>query len=145
MRVSEAIGRYVAMKQVMGVGYKWGTEVLRAFSRHVGDISLDAVVERQVSAFLEKSVSSERAWLLRYRTLKNFFDYWIARDELAVASLPPPRHPGIARKTIPFIYSTSELRKLLEATSLRRRSTPREFSSLTFARCFCSYTGPVPA
>ena len=45
---------------------------------------------------------------------------------------PPSRRPITARTAVPFVYSVSELRKLLDSTSLRRRSTPREFSSHTF-------------
>jgi len=131
MKISEAIGTYVAKKRVMGISYTWGAEVLHAFSRHVGDISLDVVAAGEVSTFLEKSASSDRAWLLRYRILRAFFDYWIARNELAAPPLPPSRHPGAIRTIIPHIYSVSELRKLLDATSTRRRATPREFSSLT--------------
>jgi integrase/recombinase XerD len=132
MKVAEAIGTYVAMKQVMGISYKWGTGVLQAFSRHVSDISLDAVVAGQVSAFLGKSASSDRAWLLRYRILRAFFDYWIARNELTASPLLPSRRSGPVRTTVPYIYSVSEVRKLLNAAYVRRRATPRDFSSFTF-------------
>jgi integrase/recombinase XerD len=132
MKVSDAVGMYVAMKHVMGGSFKWGTEVLRAFCRHVGDRSLDAVAEGQVSAFLGKSASSDRAWLLRYRILRAFFDYWVGRNELAKAPLPQPRRPGTARTTVAYVYSASELRRLLDASCARRRATPRGFSSLTF-------------
>jgi|ERR1700733_1434115 len=132
MKLAEATERYVTMKRVMGVSFRWGTDVLHAFCRHVDDISLDSVVRAQVSDFLDKFVSSDRTWLSHYRTLKAFFDYWIARDELATLPLPQPRRPGIGRKAIPHTYSVSELRKLLNSTSLRRGGTPREFSSLTF-------------
>jgi integrase/recombinase XerD len=132
MNVSQAVEQYVAMKRVMGVSFKWGAEVLHAFSRHVGDISLDAMAKGQVLAFLEKSASSDRAWLFRYQIISAFFDYWIARNELAAPPLPPSRHPATARTTIPYIYSVSELRQLLKTASVRRRATPRDFSSLTF-------------
>jgi integrase/recombinase XerD len=132
MKVFEAIERYVENKRVMGISFEWGTNVLQAFGRLVGDIPIRSIDKGEVSQFLDKVVSSERTWLSHYRILKAFFDYWIARNELAVPPLPPLRRPGIARKAIPFIYSVSELRKLLSATSLRRRSTPREFSALTF-------------
>jgi integrase/recombinase XerD len=132
MRVSEAIGTYVAMKRVLGVSFKWGAEVLHAFSRNVGETSLDAVAEGQISAFLGKSASSDRAWLMRYRILRAFFDYWVDRKELAKPPLPRSRCPCTARTTIPYIYSVSELRQLLKTASVRRRATPRDFSSLTF-------------
>jgi integrase/recombinase XerD len=120
------------MKQVMGISYKWGTGVLHAFSRHVGDTSLDALVAGQVSGFLGKSASSDRAWLLRYRILRAFLDYWISRNELTAPPLPPSRRSVPVRTTVPYIYSVSEVRKLLNAASVRRRATPRDFSSFTF-------------
>jgi integrase/recombinase XerD len=132
MKISAAIGTYVAMKRMLGVSFRWGAEVLCAFRRHVGEKSLDTVAEGQVSAFLGKSASSDRAWLLRYRILRAFFDYWVGRNELAKPPLPPPRWPGAARTTIPYIYSASELRRLLLASSARRRATTRGLSSLTF-------------
>jgi integrase/recombinase XerD len=132
MKLSEAIERYVAMKHVMGVSFKWGTDLLQAFCRHAGDISIDSVSKRQVSDFLEKSVSSDTAWLFRYRIVRAFFEYWVARNELTAPPLPPSRCPGTARTVLPYIYSVSELRKLLDTTALKRRSTPREFSASTF-------------
>jgi integrase len=132
MNLSEAIERYVAMKQAMGISYKWGRAVLNGFSRHVGDISLKTLGTGQVSIFLEKSASSDRAWLLRYRALKAFFDYWIGRNELDAAPLPPSRRSAPGRQTAPYIYSVSELRRLLKAASVRRRVTPGGFTSFTF-------------
>jgi integrase/recombinase XerD len=125
-------GTYVAMKQMMGISYKGATKVLRAFYRLLGDISLDTVGEKQVSTFLDKSASSDIAWLLRHRLVRAFFEYWVARSELATPPLPPLRCPSKVRTAVPYIYSVSELRQLLKTASMKRRATPRDFSSLTF-------------
>jgi integrase/recombinase XerD len=133
MKLAEAIDRYVGTKQATGASFKWGTGLLRAFRYHVGDISLCSITTSQVSDFLERSVSSDRTRFSRHRLLKAFFDHWIARNELAGLPLPPSRHRRIARKIVPYIYSISELRKLLDATSqTRQRNSLREFSSMTF-------------
>jgi integrase/recombinase XerD len=132
MRLSEAVERYVAMKRVMGFSFQWGAEQLQSFCRSVDDISVGSVVTSQVADFLEKSGLSERGWLYRHRVLKAFFEHWLARYEVTALPLPPSCRPRIAPRAVQFVYSVTELRQLLNATSQRRRATPREFSSLTF-------------
>jgi integrase/recombinase XerD len=132
MKLAEAIGTYVAMKQMTSISFDWGTKVLRAFYRLVGDASLDTIGEGHISTFLDKSASSDIAWLLRHRLLRAFFEYWVARSELVTLPLPPLRCPSKVRTAVPYIYSVSELRQLLKTASMKRRATPRDFSSLTF-------------
>ena len=133
MKLSRAIRQYVAMKHVMGISYKEGTEVLEKLCAHVGDFPLRSIAKWQVLGFLERSVLSDVTWLFRYRNLKAFFEYWTVRGELNGLPLPPPRHPGTARTVIPCIYSVSEVRQLLSQAALKRH--PRrssEFSAVTF-------------
>jgi integrase/recombinase XerD len=132
MKLAEAIGTYVAMKQMTGISFKWGTKVLWTFCRLVGDVSLDTIDEGHVSTFLDRSALSDMASFLRHRLLRAFFEYWVARSELATLPLPPLRYPSKVRTAVPYIYSVSELRQLLKAASMKRRATPRDFSSLTF-------------
>lgn len=132
VKLSRAIRRYVAAKHAIGVSYRSGRDVLEAFSQHVGDVPLLSLAKWQVLEFLDRSRLSDVTWLFRFRILKAFFEYWLARDHLTKLPLPPPRRHGTARSLVPYIYSVSELRRLLERTCLRRRSTPREFSSVTF-------------
>lgn len=132
MKLSGAVGRYVAMKQVMGIAYKHGTEVLQGFCGHVGDISLRSVAKWQVLGFLERSILSDVTWLIRYRILRAFFEYWMARGELNGLSMPPSRRPITARGYVPYIYSVLELRLLINKAGLKRRPKSREFGPLTF-------------
>jgi integrase len=133
MRFSRAILKYLAMKQVMGISYNEGSKVLNAFCRHVADVSIRSVAKWQVLEFLERSVLSDVTWLFRYRTLKAFFEYWMARDQLDVLPMPNPRRPGTARVFVPYIYSVSEVRKIIRLASLRRRPRKsREMAPGTF-------------
>jgi integrase/recombinase XerD len=132
MRLSRAIQRYVEMKQVMGISYNEGSEVLKAFCRHVADVSLRSVAKWEVLEFLERSVLSDVTWLFRYRTLKAFFDYWMARDQLDSLPMPNPRRPGTARIFVPYIYSVPEVRKIIRLAALKRRAGLREIAPETF-------------
>jgi integrase/recombinase XerD len=83
--------------------------------------------------FLDRSILSDVTWLLKYRLLKAFFEYWAARDELSEWSMPAPRQPGTARAFIPYIYSIPELRQLLHYATLKRPArNSRAFGPQTF-------------
>lgn len=132
MRLSQAISQYVAMKLVMGISYNDGTKVLRSFSSHLGDVSLRSVAKWQVVGFLERSMLSDVTWLVKYRTLKAFFQYWMARSECRGLPMPPSRRPVVARMFLPYIYSVQELQQLLQKAALRHRPSLRDFGPVTF-------------
>jgi integrase/recombinase XerD len=132
MRLKRAIRRYVAMKHLMGKPFNRGTQVLRAFCRYLNDVSLRSVAKWHVLGFLEQSVLSDVTWLLKYRILKAFFEYWKERGELEGLPLPPSRCPGSPRTFVPYIYSTSDLRRLIDNAGSKRRPSAREFSQLAF-------------
>jgi integrase/recombinase XerD len=133
MRLSKAIQQYGAMKQMIGISFEDGMRVLHRFCEQIGDGPVRFIAKPDVLAFLDRSVLSNVTWLLRYRLLKAFFEYWMARGELAECPMPIPRQPGVVRATIPHIYSANELRGLLCYAALKR--TPRqsnEFGPQTF-------------
>jgi integrase/recombinase XerD len=132
MRLKRAIRRYVAMKHLMGKPFNRGTQVLRAFYRYLNDVSLRSVAKWHVLGFLEQSVLSDVTWLLKYRILKAFFEYWKERGELEGLPLPSSRCPGSPRTFVPYIYSASDLRRLIDNTGSKRRPSAREFSQLAF-------------
>src|ERR1700685_4073462 len=108
MKLAEAIDKYVAMKQVAGVSFRSGRDVLHALCRCLDDVAVASVTKGQISEFLETSASSERGWLYRYRILKAFFEHWLARNELTELPLAHSCRPRIARRAVPFVYSVSE-------------------------------------
>jgi integrase len=133
MKLSRSIREYLDMKSTMGVRFKHGTEVLGRFSKYVGPISLDSIRKRQVLEFLEKSKLSDVTWLIQYRILKSFFQYWTIWGELSSLPLPPPRRFTTVRAFIPYIYSIAELRELLRRASMKRPCRrPSEFDGATF-------------
>jgi integrase/recombinase XerD len=132
MKVSRAIEQYIEMKHMMGISFGNGAVVLHAFRTYSGDISLRSVKKWQVLRFLERSPLSDVTWVLRYRILKAFFDFWRARDKLVQLSMPPARRLPRKRPLAPYIYSIPELRRLLGRIALRKRSSPDELGADTF-------------
>jgi integrase/recombinase XerD len=132
MKLSRAIRRYVEMKHLMDNTFNQGTNVLQAFSKHVGDVDLPAVAKWQVVAFLDRSVLSDVTWFLRYRILRAFFQYWMDRDELKGLPVPPSRRRTIARAFVPYIYSISEIREIVSKAGLKRKPKAHEFGPVTF-------------
>ena len=132
MKISRAIEQYIEMKHVMGISFGEGTKVLHAFRIYSGDISLRSVKKWQVLGFLGRSTLADVTWLLRYRILKAFFEFWRARDKLADLPMPHSRGSRPARTFVPYIYSIPELRRLLGKIAVRRRSQPDEFGADTF-------------
>jgi integrase/recombinase XerD len=132
MKLSQATHKYVEMKHMMGIPFGQGTQVLSAFSTYSGDISLRSVKKWQVLGFLERSTLSDVTWMLRYRILKAFFEFWLARDKLTQFPVPPSRRSRPARTFVPYIYSIPELRRLLRKNPLTRHSRPHKLGDDTF-------------
>lgn len=105
---------------------------MQAFCACAGNVALRSVEKQQVAGFLERSLLSDVTWILRYRLLKAFFEYWVARNELKDLPIPPARRPGAARRFVPYTYSIPELRQLLHKADMKRDPKPREFGPLTF-------------
>jgi integrase len=120
------------MKHLMDNPFNQGRNVLQAFSKHVGDIELPAVAKWQVVAFLERSALSDVTWLLRYRILRAFFQFWMDRDEIRELPVPPSRRRVAARRFVPYIYSLAEIRTIVRKAGLKRKPHAREFGPLTF-------------
>src|SRR6266850_2940755 len=130
MKLSGAITRYVEKKRLLGITFRMGAGWLCAFSQQIGEVSVGSVTKRQVLGFLDGQGTSNVTWLVKFRVLKAFFEYWMVRNE--VSELPMPRSRATCpRAFAPYIYSVSELRKLFRCTSLRRQAAYREIDSYT--------------
>lgn len=86
-----------------------------------------------ISKFLDKPRVSNITWMANYRLLKAFFEHWLVRGQVSELRMPPSRSPRNSLPFLPYVYSISELKKLLHHASLRRPCRRRsEFDSLTF-------------
>jgi integrase/recombinase XerD len=125
MTLLDAITTYVDLKQAMGMRFHGAHMILKAFHRQAGDVDLAAVSPEVVTVFLRPRGPLTSTWLHKQRTLRLFYQHWIARG-MASEMPVPAATPRIRSTFVPHIYSDDELRRLLagiDANQARVRST----------------------
>jgi integrase len=125
MKLRNAIEKHIDMKQSFGISNKKSAGMLRALSRQMGDVSIGSVTKANVLRFLDLSRTSDVTWMVKYRMLKAFFEYWIARGEVRELPMPRPRAPAGRPAVAPYIYSVSDMRRLLWGTCFMDRLASR--------------------
>jgi integrase/recombinase XerD len=115
MTLLECTRSYVERKRGAGLAYVKSAATLSAFCTQIGDVPLGHITSRQVGAFLAGPRTSTTTWRMKYRLLRNFFEFWAARGGLQEPPMPPIR-PACPQTFVPYIYSRTELRLLLRAT-----------------------------
>jgi site-specific recombinase XerD len=131
MKLSQAVDLYVQRKRDAGMRFDSPVSRLRSFLRHCGDTNLRRITTQQVSAFLDGSGSMPSGWNGKRGTLQAFFEYWTARGRLKSSPLPPSA-PKITQSFVPYIYSRSDLRSLLDAVPYCQRRAGCVMSAATF-------------
>jgi site-specific recombinase XerD len=119
MTLSQAVRLYIERKQAAGMRFTGPANTLHSFLRCCGDIDLHRIQAGRVVTFLGGSSVMPNTWNSKLGTLRAFLDYWVARGRLKSSTLP-----RLARKTapsfVPYIYSKSDLRALIQAIPRRR-------------------------
>jgi len=135
MKLAQVIERYVALKRATGARFKTTAVLLHTFGRTAGPIDIADVDEEMVLAFLNRSQPIRSSWHLKHYTLAGLFRFAMERGLASRSPMPQqlPKRPPYAR---PYIYSTDELRRLLQATTVLdvrdRGCGPRAMPALTF-------------
>ena len=116
MNLSEAVEGYVKRKRSEGLSYRSTAWYLSTFSKHLGNKSIEGVSTREILTFLDGPRTSPDTWMVKYRVLRAFFDFWLARGEIGALPMPVKRKTR-QRPFAPYIYTQSEIRSLLKAVS----------------------------
>jgi integrase/recombinase XerD len=120
MKLHEGIEVYIEARRSEGAPWSKGAQNLRSLYRNVGDLSLDRIRISQIAPFLDSPRTSDATWYNKYCVLRQFFCYWKARDEIYSLPLPPPRRFPV-QTFVPYVYSRTELRRLLVATRITQQ------------------------
>jgi integrase len=131
MKLQDGIQIYVEARRSEGAPWAKGAQNLRSFHRQVGDVALAGIRINDVVAFLNGPLTSAATWYKKYSVLLGFFRYWRARNELCNLPLPPPRRSPV-QTFVPYVYSRTELRRLLVASG----TVQRQFNCVIEARTF---------
>jgi integrase/recombinase XerD len=101
---------------------------LKTFSRNVGDVHLSSLTTPQVSEFLAGPTTAAH---YKFDRLNQFFRYWKARGKLDSVPLPSPIPRGHSA-FVPYIYSRSELLRLVSDSAVNSTKQPRVIDPATF-------------
>jgi len=113
MKLAPVIQQYIDLKQAMGSRFHTEAVILTAFCHALGDIAIGEVQAEQVTAYLAGTGPVTRFWHRKYDALRGFYRFAVGRGSVACSPLPPtvPKPPVVFT---PYIYSTAELKRLLD-------------------------------
>jgi integrase/recombinase XerD len=124
MKLATAIEAYIELQRSIGLRSETARRTLRQFGRYMGDIHIDEIQAQQVLGFLQGTGPLSSAWRVKYRLLSGFYRFAISRGHAAVSPLPS-NLPKLPPQQTPYIYSTKELHRLLDATSVLESTQSR--------------------
>jgi integrase/recombinase XerD len=117
MKLIDVITAYVTLQRSLGMHFKAADRLLRQFARRMGDISINEVRPEMVMTFLTGTGALSATWRLKYSVLSGLYRFAISRGYAATSPLPTTV-PKLPPPQSPYVYSTDELRRLIEATSV---------------------------
>jgi integrase/recombinase XerD len=130
MKLSTAVDVYILRRHAMGQKFEGPTATLRAFSRRYGNSLLQGISPSDVKRFLDVPQTGPAAWRRKYGVLRDFFTYWRCREKLNEVPMPLAA-PRYTPTFVPYIYSRSELRRLLDAVPRCQRRAACRTSAIT--------------
>jgi integrase/recombinase XerD len=142
VKLSTAIARYVEWKRAQGLQFVHGEQILRAFIRSTGDRPLPEVTVRHVSSYLDGSRMAPDTRYRAHHMVGSLFRFWISRRRMDKSPMPLAR---AARAPLfrPYIFTRSEVRRLLRAIENDRRSRAIEPQTLKAVVLFLFGSGAL--
>jgi integrase/recombinase XerD len=124
MTALDIVEAYLAARRAFGVRLDREGRYLRQFVRETGNMSLPDITPAAVTNFLRGGGTPTATWRTKRSSLAGLYRYAIARGLVAVSPLPeyPPK---LSPPQTPYVYSSIELQRLLDATALLNHPASR--------------------
>jgi integrase/recombinase XerD len=142
VKLSTAIARYVEWKRGQGLQFVHGEQILRAFIRSTGDRPLAEVTVRHVSSYLDASRMGPATRYRAHHMVGSLFRFWISRRRMDKSPMPLAR-AARAQLFRPYIFTRSEIRRLLHAIENDQRSRAIEPQTLKVLVLFLFGSGAL--
>jgi integrase/recombinase XerD len=117
MNIDDLVTHYVEFRRTLGQKFNTTENILRSFCRAAGPhISVGRIRRKVVDKFLAGTGTGPvtRTWHFKYCILKDLFQFAASRGYVGKAPLPTEK-PQCHSTFVPYIYSQTELRRLLES------------------------------
>jgi integrase/recombinase XerD len=125
VKIAQCVEGFVARKRVCGYDYYWSARILRRFATFVGKIDIGLISEEHINLFLTRGHLAHHIWRSYRSLIRRFLAYWFARRQ--IGRIPEPEQkPNIGTRFFPYVYSKSEIARLLAAIPMcqvRRKCT----------------------
>ena len=129
MKLIEVVTAYVVMQRSLGLRFKAADRLLRQFAHEMGNIGIADVRPDAVVAFLQGAGALTATWRLKYNVLSGLYRFAISRGYSEACPLPA-NVPKLPPSQTPYVYSTGELRRLIDATPLLYNYRCRQQASM---------------
>lgn len=124
MKLLQLVREYIVFKQSIGMDFRSGAKILKAWCRALGNIDITEVKPRPVLAFISGKGPVTAFWHYKFRVLTSFYRFAIGRGYVDSSPLPTTI-PKCPQPMTPYIYTLEELRRLLaETEKLKSRRSP---------------------
>jgi integrase/recombinase XerD len=103
------------MQRSLGMKFTAADRLLRQYAREMGDVGVADVESEAVAKFLQGDGPLTATWRLKYNVLSGLYRFAVSRGYCETCPLPE-NVPKLPPSQTPYVYSTEELRRLVEAT-----------------------------
>ncbi|WP_250479982.1 MULTISPECIES: tyrosine-type recombinase/integrase [unclassified Caballeronia] len=117
MELIDVVTAYVAMQRSLGLRFDAANRLLRQFAHQMGSVDIADVRPDAVVRFLQGTGPLTATWRLKYNVLAGLYRFAISRGYSKTCPLPA-NVPTLPPPQTPYVYSTGELRRLIDATPL---------------------------
>jgi len=115
MSLEDVIANYITQQRTLGKRYLAEANILKAFSRSIGDVPVRDIRPEMILRFVDRSGTGYETRSRKYRVLTGLFFFAITRGLLKTSPMPSRRRKRICPIYAPYIYSEAELKRLLAA------------------------------
>lgn len=115
MKLSAVAAEYVTYKRALGMRFKTEADIYASFSRRTGDVPIASISVDCVRQFLDGVAPVSSYWCRKHTALAGLFRFALSRGYTTTSPLPHAC-PQFPPPLVPYIYSQTELKRLLEAT-----------------------------
>lgn len=115
MKIAAAVSSYISLKRAQGLRFRAEDAILKAFCKAVGGILIASVEATAVLAFLDGRGPVTETWAKKYHVLTGLYRFALARGWVSASPLPRSIPKPAAPAFVPYIYSHTELKRLLDA------------------------------
>ena len=129
MRLVDVVDAYLMRQRSLGMRFESAGQLLRRFSRAMGDRRIQEVTPEAVLDFLNGKGVLTATWTLKHRVLTGLYRFAVSRGYVDDSPLPTTL-PKLPPQLTPYVYSTDELRRLLDATAILRTGHTRQVPAI---------------